>query len=103
MPELNDLWDWLAYVRQSNAYLIALPSFVAFFLACFTGWVERRQSRGDTLASAESQSPAREPTVLATVDGRAARQLDGLHIGGERASAFVASQPDEREAKRSRY
>jgi len=28
MPDLYDLRDWLIYVRESNAFLIALPSFV---------------------------------------------------------------------------
>jgi hypothetical protein len=41
MPDLNELWDWLAYVRDSNAFLIALPSFVALFLACIADWAER--------------------------------------------------------------
>jgi hypothetical protein len=40
MPELNDLWDWIAYVRETNAFLIALPSFVGFVLACIADRVE---------------------------------------------------------------
>jgi hypothetical protein len=41
MREFNDLWDWLVHVQESYAFLIALPSFVALFLACIADWAER--------------------------------------------------------------
>jgi len=55
MPELNELWDWLAYVRESDAYWIALPSFVGLLLACFTDWMERRLA-GDRSTEVEGES-----------------------------------------------
>jgi hypothetical protein len=104
MPELNDLWDWIAYVRESNAYLIALPSFVALFLACFTDWVERRQTSNGTIEGQLAHSSASGSAVLATAERRAARQLNGLHVGAERATAFGSSQPNDRkEATRSGF
>jgi hypothetical protein len=62
MPQFNELWDWLAYVRESNAYLIALPSFVALFLACIADWVERY-----LIGPSEAPSGEQEPKPLREV------------------------------------
>jgi hypothetical protein len=63
MPELNDLWDWLAYVRETNAYLIVLPSFVGVVLACIADWMETNIANfGETDASqGRAQAPTRGP------------------------------------------
>ena len=58
MQEFNDMWDWLAYVRETNTYLIALPSFVALFLACIADWVERYLTRSIGQASPEQELSA---------------------------------------------
>lgn len=72
MTEFNDLWDWLAYVKDSNAYLIALPSFVALFLVCFTNWVERHLPSIPE-QPAEGQTPA--PLWDAKANNAGARPL----------------------------
>ena len=59
MPELNDLWDWLAYVRETNAFLIALPSFVGFVLACVADWIEAYLTRSGEPASSQEQTLTR--------------------------------------------
>lgn len=58
MPDLNELWDWLAYVCESDAYWIALPSLVGLFLACFTGWMELRLAGGRPTAVENEPSGA---------------------------------------------
>jgi hypothetical protein len=74
MPELNDLWDWLAYVRETNAYLIVLPSFVGVVLACIADWMETHIARVDEAATSQTLAPAREPRggplVTARLDQR---------------------------------
>lgn len=59
MPDLYDLRDWLIYVRESNAFLIALPSFVGMFLACFADWAER-------YLNGSSELPPREQRLSST-------------------------------------
>ena len=60
MLKLNDLWDWLAYVRETNAFLIALPSFVGFVLACIADWVEAYLTSFSKPVSSQKQTRSLE-------------------------------------------
>jgi len=78
MPELNDLWDWLAYVRETNAFLIALPSFVGFILACtadwlenyFSGYGERVSSQKETLMLSRGAAGGQRPVPRIDLSSR---------------------------------
>ena len=63
MPDINDLLDWLANVRETNAFLILLPSLVGVVLACIADWMEVHiTSVGETAASqTQAHAPTRGP------------------------------------------
>ena len=65
MPDFNDLRDWLIYVKESNAFLIALPSFVGLFLACIADWAERYLSGSRQLPSHKQRPSSTRGTMAA--------------------------------------
>ena len=84
MLELNDLWGWLAYVRETNAFLIALPSFVGFVLACIADWVEAYLTSFSESVSSQKQTASLESCSQTASPGtpRLAPGLEWTFVAG---------------------
>jgi hypothetical protein len=77
MLDLNELWDWLTYVKESYAFLIALPSFVALFLACIADWAERHLAHQEAPSLERTMTSAPNSRLLQEQWRIAPRELSG--------------------------